>query len=100
MQMALEEALQPVGFERERRKFHPHVTLGRVKGHKHLHGLLTMMESVTFESPQAIMEHMSLVRSELKPGGSVYTTLKHIPLRTRSQGDPERTQPHTTTSGI
>lgn len=100
MQMATEEAMQPMGFERERRRFHPHVTLGRVKGRKALHGLLTMMESVTFESPQAIIEHLSLVRSELKPGGSVYTTLKHIPLRARNQGNPESTQPHTTTSGI
>jgi len=92
MQQVIEEALQPMGFEQEHRKFHPHVTLGRVKGRKHLSSLLTMMESVTFESPQATIAIISLVRSELKPGGSVYTTLKHFPLRARNQGNPESIQ--------
>jgi 2'-5' RNA ligase len=76
----IESVLAPLGFEKEEREFHPHVTLGRVKSERGVKSLLRMMESVTFESQPVEIREVSLVRSDLKPDGSVYTILKRIPL--------------------
>jgi len=75
-----ETCLVALGFRKEERAFRPHVTLGRVKGERGLHSLIRMMESITFESQPVRIRGIALVKSELKPSGSVYTTLKTVPL--------------------
>ncbi len=77
---AIESAMADLGFEREKRVFHPHVTLGRVKSRKNIHNLLTTMESVTFESQPEVIRAIALMKSELRPAGSVYTSLMSFPL--------------------
>jgi 2'-5' RNA ligase len=64
------------GFAREQRPFHPHVTLGRVKSLVSSNDLLSRIESVTFESPTVMIREILLVRSTLKPSGSVYSTVR------------------------
>jgi len=76
---AIEDVLLPLGFEKDDRKFHPHVTLGRVKGRHRIESLLESMESTTFESQPVLIHEFVVVKSELKPSGSVYTVLKSIP---------------------
>jgi 2'-5' RNA ligase len=76
----IEDTFASLGFEKEDRPFHPHVTLGRVKGLKNVQRLIRIMESITFESQPVEIRDVALVKSELKPGGSIYTTLKRIPL--------------------
>ena len=78
----IETALTGLGFEKEERAFHAHVTLGRVKSERGVQSLIRMMESITFESQPVPIREVALIKSELKPNGSVYTTLKTIPLRT------------------
>ena len=73
-------AMETLGFKHEDRPFTPHLTLGRVKGTQHLRSLLTMMETITFESQPVTIRELVVVKSELKPTGSVYTILKSIPL--------------------
>jgi len=68
------------GFEKEQKRFHPHVTLGRVKSQHNMRDLLRTMESITFESTSTTISETVLVKSELKPSGSVYTILNRIPL--------------------
>ena len=80
LQHKLEAAVEPLGFKREDRDFHPHVTLGRVKSQKRIGSLLRMMESITFESQPVIINEIVLIKSELKSSGSVYTTLHAFPL--------------------
>ena len=80
LQQRIEECLAPFGFPREERAFHPHVTLGRVKGRHNIVNLLRMIESVTFESEPVTLREVLLVKSDLRPAGSVYTTLKSLPL--------------------
>jgi 2'-5' RNA ligase len=80
LQEAVESALVPLGFQYEERRFHAHVTLGRLKSQAGIGSLLRVMDSITFESQPVIIKEISLVKSELKPTGSVYTTLKLIPL--------------------
>lgn len=61
-------------------KFHPHVTLGRVRTIRNLNSLLTIMESTTFESQPVKIPEVVLVRSELHPDGSRYSVLGRFPL--------------------
>ena len=80
LQEALELALVPLGFARESRDFHPHITLGRVKGRRGIKSLIDRMESAIFESQPVSIPDVVLMRSELKPAGSVYTPLRVFPL--------------------
>lgn len=80
LQLSIESALVPLGFKPEDRRFHAHVTIGRVKSEKRIGSLIRTMESVTFESQPVMIREISIVKSDLKPSGSVYTTLQTIPL--------------------
>ena len=76
----IDAALLDLGFEKEERAFHAHVTLGRVKSDRGISSLIRMMESITFESQPVLIREVALIKSDLKPIGSVYTTLKTFPL--------------------
>jgi RNA 2',3'-cyclic 3'-phosphodiesterase len=77
---SIDEAMSTFGFEREHRAFHPHVTLGRVKGPRLVHELLETMETVTLHNPPVTIHEIELVRSTLKPGGSEYSPLTRVEL--------------------
>jgi 2'-5' RNA ligase len=81
LQRDLEGALAGIGIPEDDRPFHPHVTIGRVRGQKNLRDLITRAESITFESGPARIQELNLLRSELRPGGSVYTILKSLSLK-------------------
>ncbi len=76
---SLEDAMANLGFKREDRQFTPHLTIGRIRGEKRISPLLQELETVTFETEAVAISKLILVRSELKPGGSVYTILKSTP---------------------
>lgn len=80
LQHIVEETSSQYGFAREDRQFHAHVTLGRVKGNRGLERLTARLKSVTFGPSIARCTEIALMRSELKPTGSVYTLLQTIPL--------------------
>lgn len=82
LQTAVERGCVALGLPREERAFHPHVTLGRVKGRKNVRELLATAETVTFESPPTVVATLELIRSDLRPTGSVYTVLRTFPLGT------------------
>jgi len=75
-QQTMEDLLASHGFARDERTFHPHVTLGRVRGSRNLGRLLAMVESLTFERQPVQLHNFLLIKSELKPHGSVYRTLR------------------------
>jgi RNA 2',3'-cyclic 3'-phosphodiesterase len=77
---AVEENMSRLGFKRETRAFHPHVTLGRVKGPRKLGVLLGTMETVTLENPPVMIHEIELVKSTLGPGGSVYSLVAGVAL--------------------
>jgi len=80
MQQQIEDSMTQFGFEKEERQFHPHLTLGRVKGQQHVHGLLERLKTITFESQPVIIREIIIVKSDIQASGSVYTTLKSVPL--------------------
>jgi len=67
-----------IRFEPEKRPFHPHLTLARVKS---LRGAAEMMDVVRSHQGKSCGEFtasdLTLFRSELHPSGAVYTSLAH-----------------------
>ena len=66
----------------DEKPFHAHVTLGRIRGMRHLRRLTTIAESCTLEHPPVTVREIVIVRSELKSGGSEYSVLQSILLTT------------------
>lgn len=89
---SIDDALAALGFRKEERAFHAHVTLGRVKSQRNVHHLLRTMESITFESQPEHVAHFVLVKSELKQSGSVYTTLHHMRLQSHRNSQSNNPQ--------
>ena len=80
LQASVEERCAALGLPRDERAFHPHVTLGRVKSRRNIGELLETAETVTFESPATAVGTLALIRSDLRPSGSVYIVLREFPL--------------------
>ena len=76
-----ELATERLGWERERRGFTPHVTLGRVKGPINLARLTETIRSLENEhwGDQEVRD-LVLYRSHLKPDGAVYEKVHVFPL--------------------
>ncbi len=79
IQSRVERVCDSFGFAKEDRPFHTHVTLGRVKGNRDLDRLTAKLKSITFKPLIARCSELHIIRSELKPSGSVYTLLNSIP---------------------
>ena len=70
---ATEKVVTEVGWEKEKRGFSPHITLGRVKGSINLPRLTEAMRSLADEHwGDQEVEDLVLFRSRLKPEGAVY----------------------------
>ena len=79
---SIDELAAGFGYEKDRRGFQPHVTLGRVKGTRGIRELLGTLETVTFDCPPVQIHEILLVSSELRPSGSVYTVAARCALGT------------------
>lgn len=84
LQQGCEEKFEQLGFEQERRKFHPHITVGRIRRGRSKQELSRVTEVIGgFELGhlgEELIETIELVRSDLKPGGPVYSTLTSFEL--------------------
>ena len=78
---SMEAALGPLGFSRERRPFHPHVTIARINS-RPPDSLRQLVEhhAATDFGPIAV-EAVELYQSELSSSGPRYTVLARAPLR-------------------
>ena len=79
---SLQKHLKPFGIKEERRPFKPHLTLGRFRRGSgvsaHLNEFLLKYQDLT--SPVCPLDELVLFKSDLKPGGAVYTMLNVWPL--------------------
>lgn len=75
----LDDALEPLKIKREERPFSPHLTIGRVYQGVAEEQLIKLGEAVLRNQPGAIgkvlVDHISLIKSDLFPDGPVYTVL-------------------------
>ena len=77
---AFETTCISAGFKKEEHQFHPHITLGRVKG-KISENLIKKIENTTFEPLQFLCTELLIMKSDLSPSGSTYSQLSNIPLK-------------------
>lgn len=71
----VENALEPLGFEREPRSYRPHVTIGRARGRPFVLGEAAASEKSSFRA-----ERLTLVRSMLRRDGTIYEPVGVYPL--------------------
>jgi RNA 2',3'-cyclic 3'-phosphodiesterase len=81
VQSCVGQLCSDLGFQKEERAFHAHITLGRVKGTRNLARLTEAIKTITFESMQSRCSELLLMKSDLRPSGSIYTILKSFPLQ-------------------
>ncbi len=81
LQAAVERACGTLGFAQEDRKFHPHLTLGRVQGKKNLQPLLDYIRIGTEVEASFTVDHFNLYQSVLTPHGAKYTVLEKFELK-------------------
>lgn len=82
LQASIEAAMKRLGFVPEDRKFRPHLTLARIKVPRpqdNWQQALESVKNVTF--PVFSAASISLMKSELKPSGAVYTEIGKIDLK-------------------
>jgi len=81
LQRDIENAMASLGYQKEERKFHPHLTLGRVRsqrGMAHIMQELDTFQDKDFGSIEVC--NIRLMQSELTPTGARYSCLQEIPL--------------------
>ena len=86
----VEDVMTQHGYPPEDRPFSPHLTIGRVRSGKRLAEVLKRLEelrAVSFDEFE--VKGVTLMKSELKPGGAEYSSLAEIPLEGNNgdQGD-------------
>lgn len=69
----LEDELDREGFAREKRKFSPHLTIGRLRGPKNATHLAEILIESGFTAERFTASEVIVMRSDLKPTGSIYT---------------------------
>lgn len=83
LQQGVERALLPLGFPRENRAFSPHLTLARIRPEDAREAARPLSEAVgAVQPPEAELQvtELSLMRSELRHGGAVYTRVSAVAL--------------------
>lgn len=81
LQDSVEKAMTGIGFERENRKFTPHLTLGRIKYIRSRDAWLKALDGIKDIKLSGFdVSSVSLMKSELKPSGAVYTEVGRVEL--------------------
>lgn len=71
----IEQQMDNIGFSKEDREFSPHLTIGRIKSPKNLDKLTELIKSTIFQSEEIDIKEVVVMKSQLHPGGSIYTPL-------------------------
>lgn len=86
VQQAIEQGCAELGFVREAKAFHPHLTLARIKEGERQVGI-ALARSGMMDRPVSLgstaIESIVLMKSDLRPTGSVYTKLWEVKVGSR-----------------
>ncbi len=78
---ACEKALADLGFPKEKRVFHPHLTIGRKKGPQNLYQLTKCIKNFSLSSPlQQTISSIAFIKSTLTPQGPIYENIAKFTL--------------------
>ncbi len=85
LQESTEQELAAAGYPKDRRRFNPHLTLGRVRAQSSEHTRRSIGPMVTSHQMPAsdswTVESVELIQSHLGPEGATYTTLTSASLK-------------------
>jgi 2'-5' RNA ligase len=84
--LACDEAVEPLGFKREKRAFHAHVTVGRLKQVANVERLV--LRCTEQESSRTRATRVTLFESVMKSSGSEYFVHEEWPLRQTAPVEP------------
>lgn len=76
----IDERLADLEFSREKRRFSPHLTLGRIKNLENPESLYSYLDRNPFPEKSFSVGDIFFKQSLLKPSGAVYKTLAWFPL--------------------
>lgn len=75
----LEDECAKVGFKKEERPFHPHLTVARLRKPQHARTLADAHKAMEFEPAEWTVSELLVIRSELSSNGSKYTNVsRHL----------------------
>jgi len=78
---SIEQALEALNFEKEKRRFLAHATLGRVTSTRNIMKLKNAIKNYrTARQLNQKIKTITLYQSQLTPSGPIYTNLKDFPL--------------------
>lgn len=77
--VAIDNRMHAYGFKKEGRGFSPHLTIGRVR-EESVDKIVAAMRERPFAAREVEWNEITLMQSELRPGGSIYTPLCKIKL--------------------
>ena len=76
----VEKQLNELGFPKEKKRFNPHLTIGRVKSALS-DEFMERFKTARFQENEVKVEQIILMKSELHPKGAIYTPLEKARLR-------------------
>ncbi|MDI6781253.1 MAG: RNA 2',3'-cyclic phosphodiesterase [bacterium] len=77
----LENKLAMLGFKKEKKRFNPHLTVGRVKGLKGFTELTKRIVSVETPVERMLVSDIHIMKSQLTPQGAIHSVLERIALK-------------------
>ena len=82
LQESVEQGLQQLGFRRERRQYHPHITLGRLRSSVASSPALPgLLDAAEFGNPVGcLVDEVLVVASQISRDGPDYQRIATIPL--------------------
>jgi len=76
----IDRNLEQYGFEREKRRFSPHLTIGRVKNPAGFEDIFDFFHTHPFKQHKLSVKQIVFIRSILKPDRAVYTPIRKYSL--------------------
>jgi len=76
---AVDGELAELGFPRERRRFHPHVTLGRLREPR-AESVQEILDELVAPRERVDVLEVRVMRSTLRPGGAIHELVDAVPL--------------------
>ncbi len=81
LQEIIEERMSALGFAKEERPFSPHLTIGRIRSLRDQERLNEVIEAIKDREFGIIdVDRIFLMKSDLRPGGAVYSVIAEFPL--------------------
>ena len=79
VQAASERAAQAIQLPPERKPFHPHITLARIREPRRAEPLIPLLQREgSFDGGAITVQHVTLFSSRLTPQGAVYTAVREV----------------------